>query len=179
MVEAGSSPTCTVASPISPSSRTSSATSARIRSASVRPSISTAVKRSGYRQPNVAHDVLTQALDVTRAHRVADERALLRSPERVLDENRQQPIGRLHELSLRLLVGILEQHLLVGHPGAVVNAIVGREPVADLFEDRSARGARDQPETRDDQTLVEDLHLEDLLLERVRLEGHVRQLVQV
>ena len=97
----------------------------------------------------------------------------------MLDEDRQEPVRRVDELLIRLLGGVLEQHLLVGHPGAVVDAVVGGEPVADVLEHGPARGARDQPEARDDQPLVEDLHLEDLLLERVRLEGHVRELVQV
>ena len=48
-----------------------------------------------------------------------------------------------------------------------------------LLEHRPARGARDQAEARDDQPLVEDLHQKDLLLERVGLERHVREVVEV
>src|SRR6187397_21606 len=159
MVDASSSPTCTVASPIAPSSRTSSATCARIRSASGRPSISVAVNALRDRQLDVADveaerlreadadlDVLLQLLDVSRAHRGTDERALLWPPERVLDEGRQQPVGSVDERALRLRVRTVEQHLLVGHPGAVMNAVVGRQPVAEILEHRPARGAGDQPE---------------------------------
>ena len=120
-----------------------------------------------------------QPLDVARAHRVADEGALLRPPEGMLDEDRQEPVRSLDEVALRLLVGVLKQHLLVRHAGPVMDAVVGRQPVAEVLEHGPARGASDQPEARDDQALVEDLHLEDLLLERVRLERHVRELVQV
>ena len=98
---------------------------------------------------------------------------------RVLDEDREQPVRRVHERLLHLLARVLEQDALVGHPRAVVDPVVGREPVAELLEHRPARGTCDQPEARDDQPLVEDLHLEDLLLERVRLERHVRELVEV
>ena len=42
-----------------------------------------------------------------------------------------------------------------------------------------ARRAGDQAEARDDQPLEEDLHQEDLLLEHVGLEEHVRELVEV
>ena len=61
----------------------------------------------------------------------------------------------------------------------MVDAVVRGQPVAELLEHRAPRCARDQPEARDDQPLVEDLHLEDLLLERVGLERHVRELVEV
>src|SRR5690242_8433173 len=149
MVDASSSPTCTVASPISPSSRTSSATWARIRSASGRPSIKVAANLDGkldpadvqperLREANADLEVLLEVLDVSRAHRGADESPLLRAPERMLDEDRQQPVRRVHELLLRLVAGGLEQHLLVGHPSAVVDPVVGREPVAEVFEDGAA-----------------------------------------
>src|ERR671922_584377 len=131
------------------------------------------------REAHADLQVLLQPLEVARAHRAADERALLRPPEGVLDEDREEPVGGIHELSLRLLVGVLEQHLLVGHAGAVVDAVVGREPVAEVLEHGAARRAGDKAKTRDDQALVEDLHLEDLLLERVGLERHVRELVEV
>jgi hypothetical protein len=61
----------------------------------------------------------------------------------------------------------------------VVDAVVDREPVAQVLQQCAARGAGDQPEARDDQPLEEDLHLEDLLLERLRLESHLRQGVEV
>ena len=60
-----------------------------------------------------------------------------------------------------------------------MDAVVDREPVADVLEHRAARGAGNQAEAGDDQALEEDLHLEDLLLERLRLERHLRQLVEV
>ena len=97
----------------------------------------------------------------------------------MLDEGRQQAVGRVDKRLLRLLVRVAEQHLLVGHARAVVDAVVGREPIAEVLEHGAARGAGDQPKARDDQPLVEDLHLEDLLLERVGLERHVRELVEV
>jgi heme-degrading monooxygenase HmoA len=61
----------------------------------------------------------------------------------------------------------------------VVDAVVDGEAVAEILEHRAARRARDQPEARDDQPLEEDLHQEDLLLEQVGLEEHVRELVEV
>ena len=65
-------------------------------------------------------------------------------------------------------------------PGAVVDAVVDREAVAEVLEDRAARRAGDQPEARDDQPLEEDLHEEDLLLEQVEVvEEHARELVEV
>ena len=52
-----------------------------------------------------------------------------------------------------------------------MNAVVDREPVAEILEDGPARRPRDHPEARDDQALVEHLHQEDLLLDRVGIEG--------
>ena len=49
-------------------------------------------------------DVLLQLAMSRRAHRLADEGALLRPPERVLDEDRQQPVRRIDQRALRLLV---------------------------------------------------------------------------
>src|ERR1044071_3942592 len=103
MVEAGSSPTCTVTSLSPPSSRTSSATSARIRAASGGPSIRVAVnldrqldfadvEPEGLGQPDSDLEVFLQTLDVARVHRPADEGALLRAPERVLNEGRQEAV---------------------------------------------------------------------------------------
>ena len=109
----------------------------------------------------------------------ADPGALLRPPERVLDEDRQQPVGRLDQPVLRLLRRPFEQDALVRDARAVVDAVVDREPVAEVLQQGAARGAGDQPEARDDQPLEEDLHLEHLLLERLRLEGHLRQRVEV
>ena len=131
------------------------------------------------RHPDPVADVLLQPPDVRLAHHVPDPGALLRAPERVLDEDRQQLVGRVDEPVLRLLRRSLEQDALVGDAGAVVDAVVDREPVAEILEHGAARRAGDQAEARDDQALEEDLHLEDLLLERLRLERHLRQLVEV
>src|ERR1043166_9933799 len=101
MVDASSSPTCTVASPISPASRTSSGTWARIRSASGRPSIKVAanldwkldpadVQPERLREANSDLEVLLEVLDVSRAHRGTDEGPLFRAPEGILDKHRQQ-----------------------------------------------------------------------------------------
>src|ERR687887_2640447 len=49
--------------------------------------------------------ILVQALEVARAHRAADHRAFLRTPERVLDEDREQTVGGVDELAFRLLRG--------------------------------------------------------------------------
>src|SRR5919109_209968 len=151
---------------------------------SLRPCLGTSIaplRRATFRQTLLVDGQLDVA-DVEperlrEAH--ADLQVLLQPPEGVLDEDREEPVGGIHELSLRLLVGVLEQHLLVGHAGAVVDAVVGREPVAEVLEHGAARRAGDEAEARDDQALVEDLHLEDLLLERVGLERHVRELVEV
>ena len=129
--------------------------------------------------PDPVADVLLQAPDVGLAHDVADPGALLRPPECVLDEDRQQPVGSLDQPLLRLLRRPFEQDALVGDARAVVDAVVDREPVAEVLEEGAARRACDQPEARDDQPLEEDLHLEHLLLERLRLERHLRQLVEV
>ena len=40
-------------------------------------------------------------------------------------------------LVLDLLARVLEQHPLVGHPGAVVDAVVDRQAVAQILEDRA------------------------------------------
>ena len=60
-----------------------------------------------------------------------------------------------------------------------MDAVVRGKAVAEVLQDGAARRPGDQPEPGDDQALVEDLHEEDLLLERVRLERHVRQVVKV
>src|SRR5690242_18924752 len=108
---------------MSPSSATSSRSSARNFAASAAPSMRVAAKL-GNGQLDVADveperlgdpdsdlDVLLQGLDVTRAHRAGVERALLRPPERMLDEGRQEPVRGLDELALRLLVRVLQEHL--------------------------------------------------------------------
>src|SRR5215213_8852664 len=123
------------------------------------------VEAERLREADADLDILLQLLDVARAHHLADEGALLGSPERVLDERRQQPVRRVDEGGLRLLVGTAQQHLLVRHARAVVDAIVGGEPVAEVFEHGPARGAGDYPEARDDQPLLESLHLERLLFD--------------
>src|ERR671937_2644374 len=151
MVDASSSPTCTVASPICPRSPTSAATCARIRSSSGRPSINVAVtldrqldvadvEAERLREADADVDVLLQLLEIAGAHRAADERALLRPPERVLDEGRQQAVRGVDKRPLRLRVGLAQEHLLVGHPGAVVDAVVRRQPVAEVLEHGATRG---------------------------------------
>ena len=72
-----------------------------------------------------------------------------------------------------------KQHALVGHAGSVVDAVVDREPVAEILEQRAARRAGDHAEARDDQALEEDLHHEHLFLERVRVEHLPGELVEV
>ena len=110
----------------------------------------------------------------------ADHRARLRPPHRVLDEDRQQLVRRIDELSAasscpRPRAGRARRPC-PRRGGCRRRSRAGcRAPRAPCPASR----ARDQPEARDDQALVEDLHLEDLLLERVGLEGHVRELVEV
>ena len=60
-----------------------------------------------------------------------------------------------------------------------MDAVVDGEPVAEVFEDGAARRAGDEAEARDDQALVEDLHVHDLLLERVGRDLHPGELVEV
>src|SRR5881409_611289 len=115
-------------------------------------------------QPDADLKVFLEALDVARVHRAADEGTLLGAPERVLDEGRQQPVRGVDQLLFRLLGGVLEQHLLVRHPRAVVDAVVRGQPVAEVLEHGAARRACDQAEARDDQAFVENLHLKDLFL---------------
>src|ERR671924_175233 len=111
---------------------------------SLRPCLGTSIaplRRATFRQTLLVDGQLDVA-DVEperlrEAH--ADLQVLLQPPEGVLDEDREEPVGGIHELSLRLLVGVLEQHLLVGHAGAVVDAVVGREPVAEVLEHGAAR----------------------------------------
>src|SRR5204863_286768 len=55
-------------------------------------------------EANADLEVLLQPLEVALVHRAPDERTLLRTPERMLDEDRQQPVRRVHEPLLRLLV---------------------------------------------------------------------------
>ncbi len=120
-----------------------------------------------------------QALAIACFHQVPDHLARLRPPQRMLRELGQHSIRRLDQRPLRPVGGMLEQHAFVRHAGAVVDPVVDREAVAEILEDRPARRARDQPEARDDQPLEEDLHQEDLLLQRVRLEEHVAERVEV
>src|SRR5438270_10180966 len=175
--EAGSSPTRTVARPSSPSSATSSFTAARTFAASARPSISVAAisadgeldvadvdaERAG--EADAELDVLTQALHVARLHRPSDPGALARPPERVRDEDGEQPVRRVDEVALRLLRCGLEEHPLVRHPRAVVDAVVHGEPVAEILEHRAPRRARDAPEPTDHQPRVASLHNEALRLD--------------
>src|SRR3954464_1981280 len=191
MCDAGSSPTSTVASRTSPYSAISPFSSSRMRAASARPSIAVAagtleghldaadVEAERLGKPDADLEVLLQALDVTRLHHAPDPRALPRSPEGVRCEFRQQTFRGVYEPALRLLVGVLEQNAFVRHAGAVVDPVVRGQPVADLLEDGAARRARDQPEAPDDQPLVEHLHQEDFFLEGVRLERHVREVVEM
>ena len=97
----------------------------------------------------------------------------------MLDEDRQQAIRGVNELLFRLLRCVLQEHLLVLHARTVVNPVVDRQAIAEILQHRPTRRAGDHAEARDDQPLVEHLHLEDLLLDRVGLERHVRELVQV
>ena len=118
--------------------------------------------------------------DVARAHRLADERALLRPPERVLDEGRQQPVGGVDERRAssscpRACSSTFSY--AIPAPWWMPSSVVSRLQTSSSTVPREAAG--DQSEARDDQALVEDLHLEDLLLERVGLERHVRELVEV
>ena len=94
-------------------------------------------------------------------------------------EHRQQAVRRVDELLVHLLGEVLQKYPLVRHSGAVMDPVVCGEPAAEVLEHSAPRRAGDQPEPRDDQPLVEDLHQEDLLLECVRLEGRVRELVEV
>jgi hypothetical protein len=97
----------------------------------------------------------------------------------MLDEDRQQVVGRLDELVLRFLRRLAQKHALVGDAGAVMDAVVDREPLAHRLEHGPGRGLRDQLELRDDQPFEEDLHHEDLLLERVGPDHERRHLVEV
>ena len=85
----------------------------------------------------------------------------------------------LTSLPFVFLRRLAQQHPLVGDAGAVVDAVVDREPVAEVLEHGAGRRLRDQLELRDDQPLEEDLHQEDLLLERVRVDHEPRHLVEV
>ena len=60
-----------------------------------------------------------------------------------------------------------------------MDPVVNGEPVAQVLEHGPRRAGGDHPETRDDQALEEDLHQEHLFLERVEVEEHRCQLVQV
>ena len=62
-----------------------------------------------------------------------------RAPELVLDEDREQRVRGLHELALRLLARDAQQHALVGDAGSVVDAVVDREPVAEVLEHGAGR----------------------------------------
>src|SRR5690349_12427477 len=114
MCDAGSSPTSTVARPRSPSAPTSSATCARTFAARAAPSISVAllegkldpadVEAERFGEADTLLQILLEALDVARLHRTPDPGALPRPPHRVRGELRQQPVRRLDEATLRLLV---------------------------------------------------------------------------
>ena len=60
-----------------------------------------------------------------------------------------------------------------------MDPVVDRQPLAEVLEHRPRRGGGDHAEARDDHPLEEDLHQEDLLLERVEVEEHRRELVEV
>ena len=85
----------------------------------------------------------------------------------------------LTSFALVFLLACRRSSALVGNPGAVVNAVVEREPVAEVLEHGPRRGFRDQAELWDDQPLEEDLHQKDLLLERVGADDELRHLVEV
>jgi hypothetical protein len=60
-----------------------------------------------------------------------------------------------------------------------MDAVVDGEAVAEILEHRAARRAGNEAEAGDDEALVEDLHVDDLLLERLCLDLHFRELVEV
>ena len=130
-------------------------------------------------QADAELEVLAEAHGVAGLHGAADPGALARPPHRVRRELRQQPVRSVDELLVHLLREVLEQHALVRHAGAVMDAVVRGQAVADVFEHGPPRRPCDHPEPRDDQPLVEDLHQEDLLLERVGLERQVGKVVEV
>src|SRR5436305_1126022 len=130
-------------------------------------------------EPDAVVQFLAEPLSVARLHQRPDHLPRLRPPEDVLGEDWEHRVRRVHEPGAHLLPGGPEQHPFVRHAGAVVDSVVDREAVAEILEHGPARRARDQSEAGDDQPLEEDLHQEDLLLEQVRLEEHVRDLVEV
>src|SRR5262249_59430105 len=78
-------------------------------------------------EPDADLEVFLQPLGVARKHRATDEGTLLRPPERVLDERRQEPVRRVDQALLRLLRGALEEDAFVSHAGAVMDPVVGRQ----------------------------------------------------
>ena len=105
--------------------------------------------------------------------------ARLRAPESVVDEDRHHLVRDRDQLLLLLARRAVEQHALVGDAGAVVDAVVDREAVAEVLEHGPARGGGDHAEARDDQPLEEHLHQEHLLLERVEVEEHRGHAIEV
>src|SRR5207248_9491050 len=90
------------------------------------------------RQPHAVLEVFLEHADVGLAHQRTDELARLRTPERVLREQRQEPVRGRHELLVHLPTCTLQQDALVGHARAVVDAVVDREAVAEILEHRAA-----------------------------------------
>src|SRR5919106_2922759 len=134
-------------------------------------------ERGGQADP--LFDLVSHAVAIAAQHQAADPGALGRTPEHVLDEDREHPVRTADELLLRLLRGALEEDALVGQARAVMDAVVDREAVAKVLEHRPARRAGDQAEPGDDEALEEDLHEEDLLLQRVEVQLEVGELVEV
>ena len=89
---------------------------------------------AGMAYERVLLEVVAEHLDVAIPHQPRDRRACFRPPERVRDEDRQKPVGHLHELLALLLGRVLEQHPLVGHARAVVDAVVDGQAVAQVLE---------------------------------------------
>ena len=131
------------------------------------------------RQADAELEVLAEADGVAGLHGAADPGALARPPHGVRRELGQQPVRSVDQLLVHLLREVLKQHALVRHAGAVMDAVVRGQAVANVFEHRPPRRPCDHPEPRDDQPLVEHLHQEDLLLQRVGLERQVGKVVEV
>jgi precorrin-6B methylase 2 len=96
------------------------------------------VEAEGGGEADALLDLEANSRDVAAAHGASDPGALGRSPEGVLDEDREHPVRPADELLLRPLGRLLEEDALVGHAGAVVDAVVHGEPQAEVLEHRAA-----------------------------------------
>ena len=120
------------------------------------------------------------SIEIVQVAAPTDEvRALVAELDGEIAKAVQKRKGGIDEPRPHFLPRRLEQDALVRHPGSMMDPVVDREAVAEVLEHRPARRARDQAKARDDQPLEEHLHEEDLLLEQVGLEEHVRELVEV